>query len=497
MRWGASRPPVDPYAGFAQVYVSTTGSDSNDGSEENPFLNINRGFAAALTNRQADIPTRINVQPGVYRVYTNRVSSITGPTIVVEATGPGVIVSGADEFTAWTESGGVYTHAWPYDWGVDPNPWEGSVTIGELARRREMVVVDGQNLDQVLTLGELVDGSFYVDEVGDTLHVRPPTGVTLTSAEVAVRNRIWLTSGFPNLVIKGITFKHAATEFTRAAVEFSEHQNLLLRDCRFEWNGNYGVTFAINGDVTIRDCVMDNNGSSGLGAYKSLDFLLEDTSTSFNNWRGIRGGYTGFDVGNKIVFAHRWTMRRHTANYNQSRGFWFDVDHEDILVEDCDFSHNLMNGVFLEKMQGGTQGIRVSRCAFTENGDYGIVTSALNHWYLEDCVFAGNPLAAIHVSGEFNFSYTNFETDVPDTINNSDWTWLRNTVTQTEGHLVRTTHNPTQFSETLTGANFGSNDYRHNVTLAFRLPNGVEADFDGWKTEVGTDTTSTFTLTGA
>ena len=492
------RPPIVPpseYDRLVQLYVSVHGSDSADGSASAPLRTIGEGIQRAVRNRDSSLGTRINVLPGVYREsIINTYRSAPAPTIVVQAVTPGTVtMSGSDIWTDWSCSGGTCTRPWPHRWGTDPNPWAGARDIGELARRREMVVVNGQNLDQHMSLGALTTGSFYVDEANGRIHVRPPAGVDLNAAvvEVAVRPMLIRMQGMSDFVIKGLRFQHAASPFASSAVTIVDQSRVLIEDSIIEWNGQNGISFK-GTDITVRNTVMSNNGSSGLQGYQVADILFEDTEGSYNNWRGDRVDYRGWNVGHKFGLAHRLTLRRHTSIGNLTNGFWFDHDGADILIEDSVFCDNTTSGLFVEAVQGPIV-IRDSR--FCSNGTAGITTSATHRLSLIDNVLENNAGRQIFIAGDFGRRVTDWETGVSYVLNNQDWTWHGNTMRATgSALLIGSTHTASQFAALMASSSFANNTYEHSRANVFQAGGGSSVSFADWQRSTGQDASSVFRL---
>ena len=491
-------PPVLPpseYDHLEQLFVSVNGSDQANGSASAPLRTINEGIERAVRNRASNLGTRINVLPGVYREsIINTYRSAPAPTIVVQAVTPGTVtISGSDVWTDWNCSGGTCTRHWPYKWGTDPNPWAGARDIGELARRREMVVVNGRNLDQHMSLGALTTGSFYVDDANGRIHVRPPAGVDLNAAvvEVAVRPMLIRMQGMSDFVIKGLRFQHAASAFASSAVTIVDQRRVLIEDSIIEWNGQNGISFK-GTDITVRNTVMSNNGSSGLQGYQVADILFEDTVGSYNNWRGDRVDYRGWNVGHKFGLAHRLTLRRHTSIGNLTNGFWFDHDGADILIEDSVFCNNTTSGLFVEAVQGPIV-IRGSR--FCDNGTAGITTSATHRLTLIDNVFENNAGRQIFIAGDFGRRVTNWETGASYVLNNENWTWRGNTMRATgSALLIGTTHSVSRFSSLMATSSLTNNTYEHSTSNVFQVGGGSTVSFADWQKTTGQDGSSVFRL---
>src|SRR5690606_14263806 len=120
----------------------------------------------------------------------------------------------------WSCNGSTCTHSWPYDWGTASNPWAGDVEIGPLARRRELVVVNGKNLEQVLGASDLKPGAFQVDEGANRITVHLPSDVSMGDAhiEIGVRSRLFNTLHWPSVMVRGVVFENAVPEFTSAGL---------------------------------------------------------------------------------------------------------------------------------------------------------------------------------------------------------------------------------------------------------------------------------------
>lgn len=492
---GASALDADPteYAQLEQLFVSPQGSDANSGAADAPLGTISAALRLALDNRRAGSGTRINLAPGTYREsLVDRFDGRSGPLIVIEGEVPGeTVITGSDVWTDWDCTGAACTHAWPHAWGSAPNPWPGLVEVGELARRREAVFVDGSPLRQVLSERDLTPGSFYVDEARGQLHVVPPTrvGIREQKVEVAVRPVLMRLQGLDNLVVRGITFQHAASNFREAAVDIVDQDDVLLEDVVVTWNGQTGV--ALKGSrLMVRDAEIVHNGSSGLTGYQTRDTTIIDTSTSYNNWRGLAGGYTSWEVGNKFLYTHRLTLVRHTSVGNASRGMWFDTDAVDVTISDSRFCENLTDGLFLEAVQGPFSVLDSRFCA---NGRYGIMTSATENLTLVGNKVEGNRISQLGLTGDFGTVIEDWETGDRHALENVNWTWRANViVAPPESRLVTITYPPAARDTLFATSDFDENLYSAESTAAFTLEPGVDVGFQQWQAATQMESSSIF-----
>lgn len=490
--------PSPTYDHLRQLHVDVRhpdASDSNDGDADSPLRTLAEGLQRAQDNRRRQNEgTRVVLHAGTYRESIDRHFPNEGTApIVIEAAAPGhVILSGADRWHDWTCNGDTCQHHWPYDWGTAENPWSYAIDIGELARRRELVIVDGTNLDQHLHQNDLTPGSFAIDETNDRIHLRLPTGTHPDQAtiEVATRGQLLRSQSLHNLTIKGLTFQHAATPFGRAAVDIVDQHDILLEDCLIHQNGQGGL--AIKGDrITIRRCTSTHNGSSGITAQQSQDLTLTDTESSHNNWRGKRGDYSSWAVGEKILHTHNLTIQRHTSTHNWSTGLWLDSDVTHATLEDLTICHNHRNGLYLEALQGP---IDLRDSTLCENGQSGLMAATVENLTLHNVHLTHNQGEQIRITGDTTRTFTDKSTGTKTTVQNQNWTIRQTTLTGTQDSLLYENTLPTTpWNHLMATSHIDHNTYQHpDRPKPFQTTNGTTTDLTGWQHTTGHDPHSTF-----
>ena len=343
------------------IYVdASTGSDSNSGSSSQPMKTLAAAAKIALQNYNNGVSTNVVVEPGQYResVALNGSGSGTNASLSITAAKPGTVtISGADVWTGWaadSSSAGAYTHAWNLRWGPCNVPKE-FPAIKPIVARREIVFVNGSMLKQVLTAGELTGGTFFVDDSAGLIHVYPPTGTDMSSAkvEVGVRPHLLTVHGISNFSLKGLTFSEAASCVPGGAMELWDGSNDTIENSQFNWNNWEGLVLHNLMSLTVRGVQASNNGGSGISGYRLKNMNLQDTETSFNNWRGDWGGFYFFSqAGTKFLRLHNSEMKNFRAVNNLTSGLWFDTDNANVRVENAVLSSNQANGLFLEANQG-------------------------------------------------------------------------------------------------------------------------------------------------
>ena len=152
-------------------------------------------------------------------------SGTAAAPVIIEALKPGTaILTGSDVWAGWQPEtpSGVYSHPWPYKWGVAKDPFAyAGATMKPLGRRSEMVFVQGKLLRQVLDKSELATGTFWVDENNSriTVQVSPGENLAQERVEVGVRKTaigmgsVWGKLSDPHdwpsyYVLRGLSVEH-------------------------------------------------------------------------------------------------------------------------------------------------------------------------------------------------------------------------------------------------------------------------------------------------
>ena len=209
----------------AYIYVDTAkGSDSNPGTLLKPLKTIGAAASMAETNNQSGIGSRVTINPGTYResiTLSHNTKDTSLPITFEAATNGTVIVSGATVYSGWgtySLNNSIYTNSWTNNWGECPQlttcPYQQNIMM-----RQEMVAVNGTVLTQVMSLGQMLQGTFYVDQSANQIYVWPKSGTNMGTAtvEVASLPGLFAIQHKSNIVVRGITFQYANT--CRASVQ--------------------------------------------------------------------------------------------------------------------------------------------------------------------------------------------------------------------------------------------------------------------------------------
>ncbi len=227
--------------------------------------------------------------------------------------------------------------------------------------RQEMVAVNGTVMTEVLTLAQMVAGTFFVDTTHKLIYLWPPSGTNMSTASVnvATEPNLFTISGKSNIVVRGIVFQYANSCRSVPAVAVTGSStfppsNILFDTDTFQWNNGQGL--AVNNPITfftVENSTSAHNGDSGFQGYNTEFGLWQNDVTSFNNWRGAQGAYYACNVsGFHSWEAHTDTLNTFTSSYNQTYGIHWDTDNIGITGTGVISTQNLQPGLFAEKDPG-------------------------------------------------------------------------------------------------------------------------------------------------
>ena len=379
---------------FTKTYyvdnLNPRAADSNPGTQELPFLTINR---AAQVLQPGE---RVVVMTGVYRERVDPARGGAGPYRMISyeaAPGANVVVKGSRLVkTDWepstdfklTQRGPERDKIRFYRRGLDDLDFQGYNPFGmasimhnrvylmpkpeELWRhlkRRGMVFVDGRRLEQVEQYQGLAekDGTFWCEHDGLTIHVRLPGDADPAGhdVELAIQEQVFAprTRGLAYIRIKGLTFEHAANGFPvpqRGLVSMSRGRRWIIEDCTLRHANGVALDIGaqdwdrepppIIGHAIVRRCHIDEAGVCGIAGVGVQNTLIEQNLIEHVGYQDVELAWeTG---GIKLHLAKNCLLRanviRHTIH---AEAIWLDYENTNTRV-----TGNVM-GDTLETLRGG------------------------------------------------------------------------------------------------------------------------------------------------
>jgi len=320
-------------------------SDSNSGlSPDHPFKTLSRGVAPLSPG------DTLSIMEGVYReVLGVGVDGLPDSPIVVRAY-PGdegsVVIRGSDVVTGWTHDGG---DVWSVPW--QPLPLleypPSYPDVDEFARRREMVFVNGDPLEQVLSPTGLAAGRFWVDDGVGRIRIHYQGDPNTAGVEIAARSEGVMARGRSHHVYRGLRVEHVTTEMWIGAMALGPHAR--VENCRVEHNNGNGIE--AYADSVILSTHSNHNGRLGI-ALAGNNSLLDSCETSHNSWRygpewdagGIKVAAANLPSGIRIA--------RHTSGHNNGPGVWLDTVGSGNVIEASLLEGNVSRGLEIEAAIG-------------------------------------------------------------------------------------------------------------------------------------------------
>lgn len=514
-----SQANVDESLETAFVYVdAASGSDANPGTKLKPLKTIGAAATLANTNNQAGIGTKVIINPGTYREtvtlqYNGRDTTLP---ITFQAATPGTaIISGADISTNWKVYGGnsqIYTNTWPNQWGLCPLDTGSDQAPPEedIVRRREMVIINGALLTQVMSLSALKQpGAFFVDETRAKIYVWPPTGTDMSAATVELPSRanLFVLSSMQNIVLRGLTFQYANSCRGDAAVlpEFSS-SNILLDKDYFYWNNSAGLKVQFTTYTTVQNSVSNHNGTDGMKGYQTKYDLWQNNQTRYNGWRGAQGVYYAWGVaGMHFGLAHNQTVKNIDSSFNQTFGFHWDTDNENDTADLLLASQNQLAGAFVEKSQGPITLSNSSLCSgnpYTGPNNLGFELRNSSYVTLTGDTLLNNPTQMLLIGQAGGITIKNWETGQSYNLFSQNTTMTNNVYAGSTDQVLFTGGQLggvdwILFQTTLTS------DYNtwwnSTATKVFFVPVPnlwTKTDFTGWQVATGEDAHSVWKVPG-
>ncbi len=341
------------------LYVdAVVGNDSNSGAQTSPFKTIQAAVNLANALNQQGTGVAIVVNPGVYResVSIQNQNSTSAPLLVQAAVPGTAVITGSEIITGWQQQKPtVYMAKWPYDLGPCAIPSGWYMAFAPITLRAEVITVNGVALTQVMSFNSMVPGTFYIGDAYNLLHISPPAGTDMSTAvvEAAVRRQTLTVSGRNDVVLRGLTFEHAANCFNTTSASVNSSNNVLVDSITANWNnwGGFGVFGSTN--VTVQNSTASYNGGIGFMGTRTQNMLFSSNESDYNNWRGAQGAFYDWAAGGAKFFEMRNTVAQyHRSFHNQAQGLWFDTDNKNIAINQATLTGNVLAGLQIERNEG-------------------------------------------------------------------------------------------------------------------------------------------------
>jgi alpha-L-arabinofuranosidase len=387
-------------------------SDSNLGTEDAPFLTINKAAQIVKAGE------KVSIHSGVYKEIIQPVNGGLSPDKMISyeaANGEEVIVKGSKIIPSNWIQRAVYTDKLPdstktYSWSkktwmitledsffsdnyfplklqnIEANeylmmPWANLVKkITPYNSPRSLIFENGKRLQQMTAYGDIakIAGSFWVDNDKKTLHIHSYDSGNPNNSliEIAIAHHLFLPQsiGLNYIQLSGITFEHCANGFLRtstgAVTSLGGHHWIFENNTIRQINSS-GLEFGyyafeekdtnpLNlksprrkpsaiGGMIVRNNTISECGTAGMRSYVVPDALIEDNHVYNCGWQDAENYWEV--AGIKILNVQNCLIRRnHIHNMVGGNGLWLDWDNYGSRVTQ-NIIHDIstvQGGVFIE-----------------------------------------------------------------------------------------------------------------------------------------------------
>jgi mannuronan 5-epimerase len=317
-------------------FVAPNGNDANPGTQAAPWLTVAHAVAAAPAG------ATIVLRQGNYRESV----TINGKALTLQP---------YPHEKAWFK-GSVNVNGWVKDgvrWRKDG--WRYRFKQGSpmtatkffdgypVPDYPDLVFIDSKPLRQVRSKADVALGTFYVDYATQQLWIgSDPTGKLV---EGAALDQALLITNAPGTLIRGLGFKHYATNVDENAAVLGAAERLTFVDNSFAWNAAAGLS-AVASDAVVRSNTMAYNGQLGFHGGSAHRLLLEQNALAYNNQDRFP---LDFEAGGLKIAASQDTIwRNNLAEENIGRGLWCDMSCYNTTIVRNISRNNMKSGIDYE-----------------------------------------------------------------------------------------------------------------------------------------------------
>jgi parallel beta-helix repeat protein len=296
-------------AGAATYYVDNqnpAASDAGPGTPATPYRTI-----SAAVSQHGGPGTTILVSPGTYREQVSvSASGASGQPFVLHATGAGVRVEGADDYSA--------SDLWVL---VSGNVWLASSVTWD----PKQVFVDGARLAPSMDAPASIPANTFEWVSGTGLYMNLGGG-SPGSHDTQVGHRNYGFTMFTKswIEIEGFDVRHASD---RGIYLQTNCTNVGVTGNRVSWSASYGIQAVGGSDLRIEGNRVSDNGNHGIGLINGATNCTVADNESFRNVNPLQRVANGI----YLFGAPGAHLLRNNCHHNQDTGLEVDGGSNDVV----------------------------------------------------------------------------------------------------------------------------------------------------------------------
>ena len=402
--------------------------------------------------------------------------------------------------SGWSlQSNGIYTHTWTPNLGTCavPSGWPGNIPT--IARRTEMLFVNGAPMTQVMAQSaasprHLLRERSVEPDLPGSAHRRKRTHGEHRSRRAArdpqhlgTQEHRGARYGFP---ARGLLREHRGRQ--------REQQFQILFDSdQAVWNNWGGIGIYHSNNVTVQNSVANYNGGVGFMGSNDQYVLFSFNQSDYNNWRGAQGALYDWGMGGtKLMRMRSTTVQNHYSYRNQAQGLWFDTDNKNITINNATLVGNHMAALQLEANQGP---ITVENSHVCSSGS-GVNILNVENLTIKNNTFYNNSGTGVYDPAEiFVAGFANGH-KITDWLTGQAYNLITKGTVLTGNRFENAGGSQNVFGTYLAGndwsqfansLNASSNNwYDPTKTASFKIVGGKAVTLGGWQSATGTDYSS-------
>jgi hypothetical protein len=262
----------------------------------------------------------------------------------------GAVISGARPVVGfqrvhdgWVASGQLFSSGpHDYDVGIDCDP------LGtDHCRYNDAMFYDGRPLRRVMSLPDVVSGTFYQDYRANRIYIGDDPGGH--DVELAVASQLLTGNpGIDDVKLEGLTFEKAAANGNTGMVQANDVTGWVIEHCEIRLS--HGIGLFVDSATMVANHVHDN-GALGLAGHNG-GLVVRGNEVDHNNWADYWWGWQA--GGEKWVRTTDMRVSDEYVHDNNGNGVWFDIDNVRPILERSLIVDNRHSGIEFEISYDGT-----------------------------------------------------------------------------------------------------------------------------------------------